>query len=74
MCGDLCPELLNLLLKFSVPLDHPLHATRSTTLFQLLDLLLQIGYMFLGPLADVSLGLPVVCSFPCQLGFTQVSD
>lgn len=74
MCRELCSELLDLLLEFSVSLDHPLHATRLTTLFQFLDLLLQIGNMFLGSLPDVSLGLPVVCSFPRQLGFTQVSD
>ena len=74
VCGDLCSELLDLLLELSVSLDHPLYAARSTTVLQLLDLLLQIGNVFLGSLSDVSLGLSVVRPFPCQLGLTQVSD
>jgi len=74
VCSHLSPQLLNLLLEFSVSLHHSFHAARSTTLLQLLHLLLQAGNMFLGPLPDVSLGFSVVCSFPCQLGFTQVTD
>jgi hypothetical protein len=74
MCGDLSPQSFNLLLKFFVPLDHPLHAARSAAMLQLLHLLLQIGNVFLGSLSDISLGLSVIRSFPCQLGFAQVTD